>query len=87
MIDGIRVFYAYKKELPLPSKIIIQSLTKLCQATGNLLKPPNLLLLLLFSSLLEIEIFLIFLCLIANLLCYVRNSCLSLSQIAKPVKA
>ncbi|CAL9002078.1 unnamed protein product [Prunus brigantina] len=47
-LDKIRVLCAYKRELPLPSKIIIQGLTKLCQVTGNLLKPPNLLLSLFF---------------------------------------
>ncbi|CAL9025257.1 unnamed protein product, partial [Prunus brigantina] len=58
-LDKIRVLCAYKRELSLPSKIIIQGLTKLCQATENLLKPPNLLLGS-FSSFLELETFLIF---------------------------
>ncbi|CAL9006267.1 unnamed protein product, partial [Prunus brigantina] len=65
-LDKIRVLCAYKRELPLPNKIIIQNLTKLCQATGNLLKPLNLLLRL-FSSFPEIGTFLNFLCLHLNL--------------------
>ncbi|CAL9001799.1 unnamed protein product, partial [Prunus brigantina] len=64
-LDKIRVLCAYKRELLLSSKIIIQSLTKLCQASENLLKPPNLLLHL-FSSSLKIEIVLIFLCPTSN---------------------